>query len=305
MHMRRTVLAAACACLTACGQSAPKAESARGPQVAFVSDREGSFDIFLLDLASDSVVNLTAHPGMDYGFSWSPDGEALAFASDRDGNQEIYVLTMGDGALTRLTQNEARDGSPSWSPDGTRIAFVSRRDSESGEIYVMNADGSEVRRVTQNERYEEVPSWSPDGETLVFGALAPAGEGQEPTLQVFRIDVAGGSEAQLTFLAGHNSAPRWAPDGSTVFFYGQVGEGFEGADIMAVAPDGSGLRNLTNDGEPDWQPDPSPDGEQIVFARGPGDPLDLWTMAKDGTQRRPLMTHPGRDEQPRWRPSGS
>ncbi len=302
MRKTLTIVAIAGLCLTGCAAPARDQEGARGSQVAFVSDREGNFDIFLLDVDSNSVVNLTAHPGMDYGFSWSPDGGALAFASDRDGNQEVYVMDVGDGTLSRLTHHEARDGSPSWSPDGTQIAFVSRRDAQSGEIYVMSAEGSDVRRITENERYEEVPAWAPDGESLVFGAVASAGRGQEPTLQVFRIDVATGQESQITFLAGHNSAPRWAPDGSAIFFYGQVGEGFDGADIMVMDPDGSGLRNLTNDGEPDWQPDPSPDGRRLVFARGPGDPLDLWTMRSDGRDRRPLVTHAGRDEKPAWRP---
>lgn len=273
----------------------------RGAQVAFVSDRDGNMDIFLLDVDSGAIQNLTDHPAMDYGFSWSPDGKALAFDSDREGNKEIHVLDLESGAVSRLTQHDARDGSPSWSPDGEWIAFVSRRDSEKGELHVMRADGSEVRRLTDNVRYEEVPSWSPDGRSLVFGAVAPAGEGQDPTLQVFRLDLESGQETQLTFLAGHNSAPRWTPDG-TIYFYGQVGKGFDGADILAMDAEGGDLRNLTQDREPDWQPDLSPDGRRLVFARGPGDPLDLWTMRPDGSDRRPLLEHPGRDEKPKWRP---
>ncbi|MBT8335907.1 MAG: PD40 domain-containing protein [Gemmatimonadetes bacterium] len=295
------VLAAIVSLLMGCAP-AESDERPESDQIAFVSDRDGNSDIFLFDLGRDSVVNLTAHPAMDYGFSWSPDGEALAFASDRDGNQEIYLLDIASGVVSRLTEHEARDGSPSWSPDGQQIAFVSRRHSDSGEIYVMNVDGGEVRRITDNDRYEEVPSWSPDGASLAFGALASAADAVDPTLQIFRVQLATRVESQLTFLAGHNSAPRWAPDGSAIFFYGQVGEAFEGADIMVMAPDGTALRNLTNDGEPDWQPDPSPDGSRIVFARGPGEPLDLWVMRTDGTERRALFTNPGRDEQPKWRP---
>ena len=291
-------------CLVACATSETEPPETRGPQVAFVSNRTGDYDIFLLDVASDSVSNLTANAGMDYGFSWSPDGDALAFASDRDGNQEIYTLNLEDRSVTRLTNHDARDGSPSWSPDGARIAFMSRRDAERGEIYAMNADGSNLQRITNNDRYEEVPTWSPSGDALVFGALAPAEEGAEPTLQIFRLDLAAGEESQLTFLAGHNSAPRYTPDGSAILFYGQVGENFSGADILSVSPQGEALQNLTNDVEPDWQPDMSPDGERIVYARGPGDPLDLWTMRPDGTDQRPLHMHPGRDEQPKWRPGG-
>lgn len=291
------------AALIGCGGPEAAVEPTRGPQIAFVSNSGGDYDLYLLDVDRDSVVNLTNHPGTDYGFSWSPSGDAIAFASDRDGNEEIYVLQLESEALTRITDHEARDGSPSWSPDGQQIAFVSRRDAGSAELYVMNADGSNVRRLTENERYEEVPSWSPEGDALVFGAIADGVEGESGTLQIFRIELASGEESQLTALPGHNSAPRWTPDGSSIVFYGQVGEGFAGADIMSIDPNGKGLRNLTSDLEPDWQPDVDPSGDLVVLARGPGEPLDLWTIRVDGSDLRPLLVRPGRDEQPKWRPS--
>ncbi len=300
--MRRgTAVMMTALCTAGCNVPPAEPDAQETSQVAFVTNRDGNFEIYLYDLIADSSWNLTNHPGMDFGFSWSPDGAAIAFASDRDGDQEIYVVELESGAVTQLTDHEARDGAPSWSADGRQIAFVSRRDSDSGEIYVMNVDGTEVRRITRNERYEEVPSWSPDGASLVFGALGVGIAGAEPTLQIFEVDLASGEEVQLTHLGGHNSAPSWTSDGR-ILFYGQVGEGFEGADIFALDRSGNELRNLTNGPDPDWQPDASPDGREIVFARGPGEPLDLWIMNADGTNQRVLLEHPGRDEQPKWRP---
>lgn len=165
----------------------------------------------------------------------------------------------------------------------------------------MYSDGSNIVRITDNDRYEEVPAWSPHGNRLAFGALA--GDSKDDSfLQIFILDMGTGEEWQLTDLPGHNSAPRWSPDGSRIAFYGNVGEGFNGADIFVIAPDGTGLTNLTHDPEPDWQPDWSPDGSKIVFARGPSDPLDIWIMNADGSQRQLIVEEPGRDEQPYWRP---
>lgn len=303
MTNRNSMALSACFCLVAAGCGGEAGDSAAPEQLAFVSDREGSFDIFLLDVPTGEVTNLTTHDAMDFGFAWSPDGERIAFMSDRDGNREIYSLEVPMGEPIRLTSHEAPDGGPSWSPDGSTIVFVSSRDSGSGELYLMSTDGSDVRRLTSNERYEEVPSFSPDGRYLAFGAVATHEEGAEATLQIFRFDLETGEETQLTHLSGHNSAPRWSPDGSEIAFYGQVGEGFEGANLLVMSSDGNAIRNVTDDAEPDWQPDWSADGSRIAFARGPGEPLDLWIVDADGGDMRPLLVAEGRDEQPKWRPT--
>lgn len=286
-----------------CGGGEKSAPKQAGPseEIAFVSNRDGDYEIYLLNLSSGEQRKLTDNDASDYSISWSPDGDQIAFSSNRDGNREIYVMSLSGGEPIRLTRDPADDMFPAWSPDGARIAFISDRDSKHGEIYVMDVDGTHVHRLTRNDRYDEVPAWSPDGQRLAFGALSSSRD-EEPTLQVFIMDLSDSTERQLTNLPGHNSAPRWSPDGSRIAFYGNVGEDFEGADIFTIAPDGSGLSNLTRDSEPDWQPDWSADGSTLVFARGPGDPLDLWVMNSNGTDRRRIMADSGRDEQPYWRP---
>lgn len=268
---------------------------------AFTSTRTGNHDVFLTSVGSDSVINITNHPATDFSISWSPDGTRLLFGTDRDGNREIYVMNADGSDPKNLTKHAAVDTAPDWSHDGRKIVFISDRDVASREIYLMDADGSNVVRITENDRYEEAPALSPDGRRIAFGALA-ASETADETLQIFVIDVDGENEQQLTRLPGHNSAPRWSPDGKRLAFYGQVGEGYAGADIFTMAPDGTETVNLTNDAEPDWQPDWSSDGQWILFSRGPSDPLDIWIMRSDGTQRSRVVYADGRDEQPAWRP---
>lgn len=270
-------------------------------EVLHLSNRDGDYEIYLHDLTGGTSTKLTDNDITDYGLAWSPDGSTIAFGRWIDGRRDIYTMNADGSGVNRLTDHEAHDTAPCWSPDGSRIVFVSRRDSDRGEIYTMNADGSGITRLTTNDRYEEVPAWSPDGNLIAFGALA--GDTKDDAyLQIFVLDLRTGKERQITQLPGHNSAPRWSPDARRIAFYGNVGAGFAGADIFVVSPDGSGMINLTNDPEPDWQPDWSPDGSHIVWARGPGDPLDLWIMRADGSERRPIVEAQGRDEQPHWRP---
>lgn len=282
--------------------SGPSRTKQHSPEILYLSNRDGDYEIYLMDLSKHQAVQLTENNHTEFGISWSPDGSSIVFGRWLDGNRDLYTMRHDGTGVKRITTHEAHDTTPDWSADGSKIVFTSRRDSERGEIYSMNPDGSGITRITNNDRYEEVPTWSPDGQSIAFGALTGASK-EDSRLQIFVLDLRTGEECQLTHLPGHNSAPRWSPDGARIAFYGNVGQGFAGADIFVVSPDGTGLVNLTYDPEPDWQPDWSPDGQQIVWARGPGDPLEIWIMNADGSQRQPVVVTPGRNEQPHWRPT--
>ncbi len=132
-------------------------------KIAFVSDRDGNFEIYVMNADGSGVTRLTNHRGRDVSPAWSPDGRRIAFASKRDGNWEIYVMNADGTGVTRLTDHHRGDRTtPAWSPDGRRIAFASNLDGF-WEIYVMNADGSGVTRLTDHTEEDRHPAWSPDG----------------------------------------------------------------------------------------------------------------------------------------------
>ena len=118
-------------------------------QIAFVSDRNGNFEIYVMDINGKSQRRLTNNVHDDSSPSWSPDGKRIVFASARDGNLEIYVMDADGGNPKNLTNNPFDDRFPSWSPDGKRIVFTSERD-ENMEIYVMDANGGNPQNLTNN-----------------------------------------------------------------------------------------------------------------------------------------------------------
>jgi Tol biopolymer transport system component len=131
-----------------------------GSKIAFESNRDGNFEIYVMNAADGgNVTRLTNNTTGDFDPNWSPDGSKIAFSSDRDGNFEIYVMNAADGGnVTRLTFNDAIDEFPNWSPDGSKIAFSSNRDGNN-EIYVMNAaDGSNQTRLTNVSEISVMPN---------------------------------------------------------------------------------------------------------------------------------------------------
>ena len=116
-------------------------------RIAFASDRDGDFEIYMINADGTSLVRLTESKGVDYPSSWSPDGRKLAFVSNRSGSYNIYVMSVdGSEPTVQLTLDSEGTGSPNWSPDGRKLTFVTER-RDSYNTYIISVGGSESPKI--------------------------------------------------------------------------------------------------------------------------------------------------------------
>jgi Tol biopolymer transport system component len=271
-----------------------------GRWVVFTSERNGSADLFALDLeGTSSAVRLTSHMAMDDAAAFAPDGRKLAFVSTRDGDADVFVMPFGPGDATaegravNLTQRPGGDFNPAFSPDGRRIAY-SRQDelwfrAQRGEerpvlgahaagLYVMNADGTDVRRVSEPGpgflvggqfefgRVAGSPAWSRDGAALYYYLLGPEGS------EIRRVGVDGSGDARVT-LSG--LSPAVLRDGRVAFSRPQPPpemdefDAFRTGRIFSVAADGSDLRLESDAARSYFAPDFDRESGRMV-CHGPG-----------------------------------
>ena len=207
-------------------------------QIAFMSERDGSAEIYVMDADGGNQQNLTNNPRDDYTPSWSPDGKRIAFVSERDGHvidgwptNEIYVMDADGGNQQNLTNNPHYDMSPSWSPDGKRIVFQSDREEplRDVDIYVMDADGGNQQKLTNNPNSDWHPSWSPDGKRIVFSARRDGKFEIAITNEIYVMDADGGNPQNLTNHASSDASPAWlnspfsvSPAGKKFTMWGQL-----------------------------------------------------------------------------------
>ena len=270
-------------------------------QIAFVSARDGNWQIYVMDADGKNQRRLTNNVWEDWFPSWSPDGERIVFNSRRDGNfrndfgitDEIYVMDADGSNQQRLTENLFDDRDPSWSPDGERIVFSSRGHGPD-EIYVMDADGSNQRRLTENLFDDRDPSWSPDGEWIAFVSDRDGLFNDE----IYVMDADGSNQRRLTENPADDRDPSWSPDGERIAF---VSERDGNSEIYVMDADGKNQRRLTRNPSPDTNPSWSPDGKRIVFVSHRDGNYEIYVMNADGARQVRRRTKDGSDDtDPAW-----
>jgi len=172
-----------------------------GSRIAFVSQRDGNPEIYVMNADGRGVTRITNDPQGDGRPAFSADGQSLVFHSSRTaGKQQIWSVNLDGTSLTQLTKDSI-NLSPTVSPDGQTIAYVSLRD-KNYDIWLMNRDGANQRRFTTSPQQRE---WDPhflgDG-TLAY--LVERREGNRTVQQVVRADPATGSS--VTALTGTDLA---------------------------------------------------------------------------------------------------
>lgn len=168
--------------------------SADGTKLAYSVQQTRSYPyIYILDIASNTVVRAVDAAGSNLSPSFSPDGSKLLYSSSVGGNPDIYELTLSNGKTRQLTTLPSIEIQPSYSPDGASFVYVSDKIGRNKpQLYRYDFASGKTNRIATSG-YATSPQLSLDGSKLGFlngrqAAVMTLGTGQVMNLSETGVD---------------------------------------------------------------------------------------------------------------------
>src|SRR5262245_11967505 len=190
-----------------------------GESIAYSSDHNGNFEIYIRSIAPNGrAIQLTTDGQQNFDPAWSPDGKRIAYYSmNRHG---IFVMPALGGVAKQLTDFGSH---PAWSPDGQLVVFQATSSPNldampmgTSTLWIVSSQGGAPRQLTQVNSppgTHYAPTWSPDGKRIAFMNFNTL------SAQVWSISASGDGLQSITqHGTGDKSWPSYAPDGRSIYY---------------------------------------------------------------------------------------
>jgi dipeptidyl aminopeptidase/acylaminoacyl peptidase len=217
--------------LTRSGRDSSPRWSPDGKTLAFLSSREGTPQVYLLNIEGGEAAALThLSTGAD-NVQWSPDGKLLAFTS------EVYPDCRDDAC------NSQRDAEREKSKVKARLYdhllyrhWTTWSEGKRSHLFIVSRDGGAPRDLTPAANYDVPPvqrggaediAVSPDNKEICFTAVTDPVEAISTNGDLFILPAGGGEPLRITTNPGFDGQPTYSPDGRWIAYHAQLRPGYE------------------------------------------------------------------------------
>jgi len=260
-------------------------------QIAFVSNRSGNKEIWVMDYDGNNPHRLTSTGTIAITPSWSPVDDRVAYTAWRPGPQ-VEITSVSGGRQAFAQPGGVANYLPSWSPDGKSIVYSTGRDGDT-EIYLADADGKNAKRLTKSKGIDTSPVFNPATGRRIAFVSSRSGRPQIYTMSFDGTDV-----QQVTDEESDAQNPAYSPDGKMIAFAWQKPR--TGFDIFLYDTVTQRFTQLTESAGNNERPSWAPDGKHIAFQSNRSGTTQIYAMTVDGKKVRPLTNTSGINEGPTW-----
>ena len=262
-----------------------------GKKLAFVSDRNGNREIYLLDLEwldgysqwrGNNLRNITISSENDWTPVFSPVEEKIAFATyfPENDNYDIFLMDLNGSNKENLTNTDSYEKFPQFSHDGSFLIYQGWKHGKM-EIFFLGLLDRNIMNITKSPKSNDILSHggsiSPDGESIVFTS------DREGDKNIYVMKLNGDNEEKLTDHEANDYEPIFSPDGSSIIF---TTERDGNKEIYSLDLESKNLKNLTNNPGDDWNSRIYPDGHKIVFQSTRDGNWEIYIMNFNGNDQK-------------------
>ena len=188
------------------GINGAPAWSPDGRTLALVLSKEGSPKIYLMDIQTRQLTQVTQGYSIDTEPAWSKDGRQLYFTSNRGGKPQIYRLELASRQVERITFEGGYNARPMLTPDGRYLIMMHRGEQSSGIFNIASQDLKTGKVLVLTHAYlDESPTLSPNGAMVLYGTQ----DGDRQILGLVTLD--GRGQLKLPAREGSVQEPAWSP----------------------------------------------------------------------------------------------
>lgn len=248
-----------------------------GKQLAYLSWRNNSSNIFIKMLEKQGVSVQRTNRSLIQDFSYSPDGKLFCFSEKRGKYTQLFVTDANSGYVCRQITSANEDYSPVYSPDMSQIIFA-RKELQNISVWSYDVANNFLSSYVQGMN----PYCTDEPNTIICSRLNAQGR-----CEIWKVNYMDGVE-ECIISDPHNSytSPRLSPDGEWMLFVGSskiVTDKFVyfNTDIYVARVDGSEFMQLTYHAADDLSPVWSKDGKYIYFVSQRGNKegdANIWRM---------------------------
>lgn len=261
-------------------------------QIAFSSNRDGNYEIYLLDVNSGVVQRVTQTPFDENSPVISPDGQQIAYDAPDSGdpsNQTIYVMNRDGSAAHEISNYPGSHFYPTWKADGSQLTFTSTAVFAYG-VFRINLNGTGTIRFVWDAGTSMTTTWAPDGTRFAY-ALTSIDSGYD-IHEIYARDLTTSTVYRLSQAGAIDFTPNWSPDGKRIVFASKRDGNME---IYVMNADGSNPQRLTSDASRDMTPHWLSDSQRIVFVSDRDGNSELYLVNADGSGLKRLTDNPADD----------
>jgi len=272
-----------------------------GGKLAFASDRNGEPQIYLLDIVTRDISQLTTVSGGACQPDFSPDGSQIVFISPCAKSQQdylgsrLFIMQVDGSRLFPLNTLPGGDFDPAWNPaDDNIIAFTSYRNNSRPHIFLYDLATKSVIDLSAVTAYDRAADWSPDGQYLVYQQVYDGVNG------IFYVKPGESKRISISNTTLESFSPAWSNDGELVYYsQGKNLPSLVGRQVNNL----SSPESIISDIKPIWDAVFSPDDYWIAYmGLGSGTNRDIFIMLSNGGFVENLTSDGAYDFDPVWHP---